>query len=532
MQHVLLEKSYLHIGSARDCTRWSHYMIYRIFEMIPGILLWVTFFLVVSGSIVVPFLVSIFIIAFDFYWFLKTVYLSWHLRASFRIMREYTKVDWLKKLDHLFPQSSNLGITDWRNQVWHLIILPFYKEGYEILRNTCEAVARAGYPQDRFIVVLSGEERAGEEAYLVGEKIAQEFSGKFGRFLLTFHRDTPGELAGKGANEAWAAREAQKKLIDPKHIPYEHVILSVFDADTVVPPYYFSRLTYVYLTVKNPLRASFQPIPLFINNIWEAPWFARVIAFSSTFWHMMNQVRPEQMTSFSSQSFPFRALADIGFWQTNVVSEDSRIFWQCFLAFDGDWRVEPLGIPVSMDANIAETFWRTLRNVYLQQRRWAYGAENIPYVLYGFLHNKKIAARIKYYWMFHKLEAFWSWPTNSLMIFFMGWLPLFLGGGVFGTSVLAHNAPRLTQLILTFAMLGIITSIYLSLILLPPRPYEYGRHKYVAMIVQWFIIPLILIFFGSFPAIEAETRLMFGRYLGFWPTPKIRTGIQKKVFVE
>lgn len=530
MQQLLQEKPYLHIGSARDCTRGSRYLVYRMFEMIPGLLLWATFFLVIMGSIVVPFWISLFIIAFDFYWFLKTVYLSWHLRASFNMMREYIKMDWREKLDLLTPRDANFGITDWRNQIWHLVIIPFYKEGYAIVRNNCEALAHAGYPQERILVVLSGEERGGEEARRVGEQIAQEFSGTFGKFLLTFHRDAAGELAGKGANETWAAREAQKKLIDEAHIRYEHVIVSVFDADTVVPSYYFSRLTHSYLTVKNPLRSSFQPIPLFINNIWEAPWFARVIAFSSTFWHMMNQMRPEQMTSFSSQSFPFRALADIGFWQTNVVSEDSRIFWQCFLAFDGDWRVEPLFIPVSMDANIAETFWRTLKNVYLQQRRWAYGAENIPYVLYGFLHNKKISWSAKRYWIFHKLEAFWSWPTNSLMIFFLGWLPLLLGGGVFGTSVLAHNTPRLTRLILTFAMLGIITSIYISLILLPPRPYEYGKHKYASMALQWFIIPLILIFFGSLPAIDAETRLMLGRYLGFWPTPKIRKGIQKEIF--
>jgi cellulose synthase/poly-beta-1,6-N-acetylglucosamine synthase-like glycosyltransferase len=243
----------------------------------------------------------------------------------------------------------------------------------------------------------------------------------------------------------------------------------------------------------------------------------------------MNQMRPERLVSFSSHAFPFKALVEMGFWQTNVVSEDSRIFWQGLLIFDGNWRVEPLLMPVSMDANVAETFWQTMKNIYLQQRRWAYGVADIPYFLFGFLHNKNISRRVKAYWTFHMLEGFWSWPTNSLMIFAMGWLPILLGGSSFTTTVLAYNVPRMTQWIMGFAMFGIVTSIYLTLKLLPPKPLAVGRHKYLFMVLQWLMIPVTLIF-SSFPAIEAETRLMLGRYLGFWPTPKIRKGIQKEIF--
>lgn len=524
------KKTYLNIGCAKDLEEWTGRLFYRLLEMIPGGLIWLTFLAMLAASFFAPPWAAIFIILFDLYWFLKSVYFSWHLRTSFRMMRRCVKIDWFKELDKLDLSPNPLGIQNWRKDLWHLIILPFYKESYEVLKTSLEGLVQAGYPTGRFIIVLSGEERAEKEARQTGERLKKEFAPQFGRFLFTIHKDEQGELAGKGSNEAWAAKEVKEKIIDPEQIPYEKIIVSVFDADTVASPSYFGRLTYKYLTCARPLRTSFQPIPLFINNIWEAPGLARVISFSSTFFHMMNQMRPERLVSFSSHAFPFKALAEVGFWQTNVVSEDSRIFWQCLLKFDGDWRVEPLNVPVSMDANVAETFWKTMGNLYRQQRRWAYGAADIPYFLYGFSKNKKISFGKKCYWTFHLVEGFWSWGTNSLIIFVMGWLPILIGGASFNTTVLAYNLPNLAFYIMSFAMLGIITLTYLSIVLLPPKPQVYGRHKYILMILQWFFMPLTLILSGAIPAIDAQTSLMLGRYMGFWPTPKIRKGIQRKVF--
>lgn len=522
-------KSYLKIGSALDLEDRRERIFYRLLEIIPGALIWLTFVALIVCSIFFPLPTAIFVILFDLYWFLKSVYFSWHLRTSFRTMRQYLKVGWLGEVEKLNLSQNPLGIRDWRKDLWHMIILPYYKEGYEVLRSSFEGLVNCGYPTDRFIVILSGEKRAGEEAQKIGEKISSEYGHRFGKFLFTLHEDAPGEMAGKGSNETWAARRGQE-LVDANNLPYEKILTSVFDVDTVPSPSYFSRLTYKFLTAEKPLRTSYQPIPLFINNIWEAPGLARVISFSSTFFHMSNQMRPERLVSFSSHAFPFKALVEMDFWQTNVVSEDSRIFWQGLLNFNGDWRVEPLNVPISMDANVAETFWQTMVNLYKQQRRWAYGSADIAYFLYGFSKNKKINWRTKLYWSFHLLESFWSWGTNSIMIFLMGWLPIIVGSQSFKTTVLAYNTPRLAGYIMTTAMLGIVTLIYLSIVLLPPKPDIYGRRKYLFMALQWLFMPLTLIFSGSFPAVDAQTRLMLGKYMGFWPTPKIRKGIQEKIF--
>ena len=542
--------------------------------MLPGTLSWLTLFLVVFLSWYWPPFVAVFIIFFDIYWVLKTLYLSLHLRSTFSIMKKNLKVNWLAELAKSESHMANSNETQenakaishkpsaisWRD-IYHLVILPMYHEPYEIVRESFESLVKGNYPLEKFIVVLATEERAlrqnpgqtGESAAETAKKIENEFGSKFFKFIVTSHPENlPGEIPGKGSNETWAAKQAKKLIIDPlvnaqinadktliktdniginQHsnlhesaLSYENIIVSVFDADTQIFPEYFGRLAYVFLKSENRLRAIYQPIPLFINNIYQAPALARVISFSSTFWQMMQQSRPERLTSFSSQSIPFTALLDIGYWNTDIVSEDSRSFWQCYLRYHGDFRVEPLFYPVSMDANAAHTFWGTLKNNYRQHRRWAWGCENIPYLLEGFRKDPLIPKSKKWYWSFNSIEGFHSWATNALMIFALGWLPVILGGKNFNVSLLSYSLPSITRFIVEISMIGVASAAFFSILLLPPRPEPLRWHQYIWYLVQWLFLPLTLIVFGCFPALESQTRLMLGGKwrLGFWVTPKTR----------
>jgi hypothetical protein len=517
-----VKKAYLKIGFARDLENPKDRGLFRFLEILPGVLSWATILIVIFLSWQRPVWVAFFIIAFDIYWLLKTIFLSFHQRASFNKITENLKVNWIEKLNRLQVTRYTLQVKDWKD-IFHLVILPMYKEKLEVVRSTFQALIQSKYPLDKLIVVLAVEERVGKSAQEIAQAIKKEFGEKFFRFLITVHPERiDGELTGKGSNETWAGRVVKKEVIDALKIPYENIIVSSFDIDTQVYPYYFACLTYHYLTCEDPLHSSFQPVPMYNNNIWDAPAISRVVAMGATFWHMIQQERPERMSTFSSHSMSFKAIVEMDFWPVKNVSEDSRIFWQSLLFYNGNYQNISLYYPVSMDANVAHNVWQTAINVFKQQTRWSWGVENLPYFTFGCIKNKAMAIGKKIYHLFHHWEAFWSWATNSLLIFLLGWLPLFLGGQAFSATVLSYNLPRMTRLIMTLAMIGLVFSAFYALRLLPPRPVKYKKRKYIWMILQWILVPIIMIVFGAIPALISQTRLMIGKYMGFWVTVKKR----------
>ncbi len=487
--------------------------LYRIFEIIPGAASWITLIGVVFASVYAPFAASYFIIAFSVYWVLKTAFLSHHLRYNWKRLRHHMSLDWGKMIERF--EYGHL---------YQVIILPFYKEDLEVVDASIRALANANYDKKSMIVVLASEERAGEASAATVRAMKEKWGTTFGYFLTPVHpSDIPGELAGKGSNGTWAAEKVRTEVLDPHGIRYNHTLVSIFDIDTVVYPDYFNCLVWHFMTAPRPLKSSFQPVPIFNNNMWEASALARVVAMSSTFWEMVQQERPERMATFSSHSVSFAALYEVGYWQTNMVSEDSRIYWNLMIANNGEYDVIPLSYPVSMDANAAPSMWGTIRNIYKQHRRWTYGVENFVYIAYHFTKNKAIPRKRRITILLQQAEGYWSLVTNPIMLIILGWAPIFFGGRVFHETVLSYNLPIVVRNLLIFAMFGLVISSLISLTLIPKRPEKKSRLHYVMMALQWLLIPVTMIVFSALPGLDAQTRLMLGKYMGFWVTPKHRS---------
>lgn len=525
----------------------------RALEIFPGVLTWGTLLGSVLLSYYHPVWVAVFIILFDLYWFLKAANIALHLLHSYSNLKTHSAIDWLSWLDKLsdigkfkleLGKSARIGKNrkfrafyaeqlaklskleetrsfGWR-RIYHLILLPTYQESFSVLDSSIQSYANADYPKDKMIMVLAAEERGGRETIETARMLEEKYKNTFFKFLTVIHPDgLEGEAKVKGANVSYAAERAQS-LFDELNIPYENIIVSAFDSDTIVAKNYFAHLTYDFLTAERPLRTSYQPMPMFLNNIWDTPAIARVIAVSSSFWVLTESSRPDRLVTFSSHSMSFKTLVDVGFWRRDIIPDDSHIFWQCFTHFDGDYRTEPLFTITYMDAVLGKNYLGTLVAQYKQKRRWAWGVTEISMLFPEFLRNKKIPLWKKLLYGARLVEGHYFWATAAIMIAILGWMPLILGGSRFDGTVVALNLPFITRVIMTTATFFLIFSMYINWVLLPPRPAKHSKWSTVFMILQWVFTPIVSSLFGSLPAIDAQTRLMFGKYMEFFVTPKHR----------
>lgn len=484
---------------------------YRILEILPGFVTWSVIIGSVLLSLYLPKLFAAFVIIYAVTWLLRALSMSARLIYGYNHYKKDIAKNWLKKCDSLKDHKK----------IHHLAIIPAYKESYETLDTTMQRISKSTFPLKNLIVVLGMEERAGEVDQQLAKKISDKYKNVFGKFIITTHpANIKGEVAGKGANITFAARQALK-YIKEKNIPFEDVMVTTLDADNRPHEQYFACLTYKYLTADDKKHKSYQPLPMYFNNVWQVPTLIRSIAIGSTFWQIIESTREDGQRNFSAHSQPLDALIETDFWSTRTVVEDGHQFWRSYFAFDGNHSVVPINIPVYQDAVLSPRgFSYTFIEQYLQKQRWSWGCSDIPYVIINSIKNKKINFWDKSIKSLRLFEGHISWATTSIILFFAGWLPLILNPS-FSDTIVALNFPYFYSRILTVAMVGILVTLTLSTIMLPPRP---KRKFNWSIVFEWIITPFILpfsnILLSSIPSIHAQTLLMRGKYMGFRVTEK------------
>jgi cellulose synthase/poly-beta-1,6-N-acetylglucosamine synthase-like glycosyltransferase len=554
----------------------KEYFARRAFEILPGLTTWVTIIAIFPLSYFAPVFVSLFVILYDLSWLIKIVHISTHLIYSYGEVRKNWKTDYierlegfenievykenlkselsqirfqlknkqfsisrfslqkqLKDLDRRYEEARELSarketLLSWHD-VYHVVIFPTAKESFEVLDTSLQAVLNADYPKDKIIIVMAFEDRAGELARENSRKVHEKYDSKFFMIHSSFHpSNIPGEIKAKSSNMTYAMRMFEGKIND-LNIPKENIVVSAFDSDTQASKEYFGCLTYHYVKNPNRTRASYQPIPVYHNNIWDVPAIPRVTALSSTFWQMIEASRPQRLITFSSHAMSYKALVEVDYWPVNVISEDSQIFWRCYLHYNSEYYVEPMFTTVSMDAAEADTYWKTYAAQYNQKKRWFWGIENFPYISLGFLKNKNISWHKKLSQWLRMLDSFYTLATAPIILAFGGWLPVTLGGKAFQQNVVSQNLINLTSILTGLALTGLVTTFVISMLIVPARPNHKTPLLSIGMMLQWLLVPIVTIFFGSIPAIDSQTRLMTGRYIGeFWVSDKPRKGATAK----
>jgi hypothetical protein len=540
----------------------------RVLEVIPGLVTWALILLPLLFSWLVPEVVAWFVLSFDFYWFYKAVILTGSVVLSFLRIRGVISSDWRsrvfaltdvparqvevetliaalnkrvrvlqaagdraaaaggrRELAQLIDEQRQIErllarrgqpIPDPR-RIWHVALIPTYTEPFEKLYETVSALAGADWPVERKMVAIITR-----ETDLAGRENVARLRELFGdRFLEFFHildPLEPGIVVGKSSAMAYGGRWLYRELVRLGFDPAE-VVVTDLDSDYRVHPQYFAYLSWTFLTDPDRFRRLYQPVPMFHNNLWDVPMPVRLVAIGATHVQMWRSLTPERLVSFSSYAVSLRTVHEVDYWATDAIPEDSRFYWKSFFRYSGEFRAVPLFIPMYGDAVRARSYPRSLVQQYTQIRRWAWGVTDIPYYIRNALEHSEIPRgrrirRLLDLWLDHI-----NWAIAPFVILFGSNVPLLINPA-FAKTTLGQNLPLYATWLLTGAFCCLVVLIYVEDQIAPPRPASWGPWQHIVTWLQWVLLPVVGLLFSNLPALDAQTRLMTGRYLEYRVTEK------------
>jgi len=491
--------------------------VQRALERAPGTLTWIILAAPLVASLPFAAYVAFAIVVIDVYWFARSFLVVAGILRTYRKLRMTEAVDWWQRCLDL-PTDS--GRPDPR-QVIHAALIPTYTEPYEILRATVKAIVDAHYPAENKVVAIITREtdRPGWDNV---RRLQEEFGPRLRAFFHIKDPLLPGIVVGKSAAMAYGGPVLKQEL-DRMGLDPRDVVITDLDSDFRVHKEYFSCITYRYVLDPGRLERIYQPIPMFHNNLWRVPTAIRVMASACTQYQMFLQSRPDRLVAFSSYSMSLDLVARVGYWDDDVIPEDSRFYWKSFFTTAGRLKMIPVCLPIYGDAPQSRDWSSTHVNQYNQIKRWAWGVSDLPYVTVRLLRRSDIPlwlrARRYGYMVFNHL----TWATLPILLFFGAAIPRLLNFDWSLTNA-AASLGGITVGLLNITLLNIALLIWVESRLNPPRPPRWGWWRQLWSYFQLVSYPVVGLFLSVLPALEAQTRLMLGMYLEYQVTEKVAEG--------
>lgn len=515
--------------------------LYRFLEVMPGLISYVAILLLFILSWVNPILATIYLFIVVATISVKAVGVAYRTVQGYEVMKRAEKVNWQRRLKDLenpreaFERLRNTSLESYNaeihlqnlrmlatlnedfphpQEIYHIVIMTAYDEGMGIMEPSILAVKNTTFPNERIIFVLAYEERGGEAIEKTVKQLEEKFVGVFYDFILVKHpKNLPGEVVGKGPNLTFAG-EYIAKYVKKKKLLEDNIIVTSLDSDNRMAMKYLDVVAYEFIVHTNRQHLSYQPISLFMNNIWDVPAPARVVAVSNSFFNIITTMRPHALRNFASHSQPFKALLAMNFWSKRTIVEDGHQYWRSLFFFDGDYEVLPIRIPIYQDAVMEETFWKTVKAQFIQVRRWYYGASDVAFVGVRLLskRSKRKMSFIKLWPKFWRLlDGHVTLAMMAPIVAFGGWVPLIMN--ISSRAMVTYNLPKVVSIVQTVASIGLLITVCVSLRMLPKRPTKYKKGRTILMVLQWVLMPITAILYQSIAAFYSQTRLMLGLYM-------------------
>lgn len=482
----------------------------RILEILPGAFSWFWILFPVWGSFLIPEVVAYYIIAFNVYWLYRSITMAGlAIVAHFRLKASMA-YDWMMDVRQ-FP--------DWK-RVHHIVVIPTYKEPITTLERTLDTLAKQTFPLSNLAIMVSFEEREGPAAQQKAIELEKKYTSTFGHFWTTLHPDIQGEVKGKSANTCWGAKLAKQKLVDEEHLSIDYITVTSEDSDALLDPQYFAALTYQFLDSPHRYERIWQAGIMFYNNIWRVPAPVRVLASTFSVFQLYVLMRPDNLINFSTYTASLKLIDGIGYWDTDVIPEDYRLFFKSFFATKGKVAVEPIFLPISADAAESESFWGTMINQYEQIKRWAWGVSDDAYIIKQWLTVPNIPFWEKTMRVFHVLESHFLWPVNWFAITIGAQIPPLVNPS-FSQTIMGKTLPQVSSGILTIALINLFVIFVIDMKNRPPRPNKVSFIKRLLQPVEFVLMPAVGFFFSALPGIDAHTRLLLGKYIEYRVTEKV-----------
>lgn len=485
----------------------SRYFI-RTGEMLVPAIAWIVILMPLWLSPFHPAVVAYFIIGFDLYFLYKSLTTAYFSSLSYALISSFRRVDFAALLRTIPDHAS----------VQHFIIIPNYQEPIYKLKDTVRAIVKNGFSKKQMHLVLAFEKREAE-APEKAQEIIREFGHAFNEILSTYHVLQPHEAPGKASNQTHAAQEVET-YVRRKGYDEKKTLITICDADSILPSNYFSYLTFEFLRDAERLFHFYWAPVLLYNNFWQLPFFVRMQATLSSILRLAFLSQKKSLIHISTYATNLWLLRSINYWDVDIIPEDWHVYYQAFFTFGERVRTIPLYTIVNGDAVYSGSIFKTFSNRYEQEKRWAWGVTDISYFWNNMFTARHIRPHIKAQKFLQLVETHLLWPTSFFILTIGGWIPP-LVNETFGRTVLGFILPQLTGIILTLATAMLFLYLYLDIKLRHRLKQKTPLMQIPLFFIQWYLLPLVSFILSALPALDAHTRLLFGKKIEYKVTEKV-----------